>query len=267
MAKQYYWLKLKTNFFDTKEMRKLRKIAGGDTYTIIYLKLLLLSIKSDGKIEFEGIEKTFAEELSLIMDEEAENIKITIAFLASIGLIEESSPNLFFFPEAIEMTGSECESAPRARKCRANKAIYALQCNALVTECNTEKEKEIEIDLETEKEIETGAIAPVIEPKKKKASLVIPLIYSLSPELTDALYQYVEHRKAIKAPMTQNAFELSIKELFKIAKTDGEMIEIINQSIMNGWKGLFPLKDHGGSKNAPSKPMPTPDEYRSKTTW
>ena len=64
MAKKYYWLKLKDNFFNQKEVKKLRRIAGGDTYTIIYLKMQLLSIKKDGIIEFEGTEKDLAEQLS-----------------------------------------------------------------------------------------------------------------------------------------------------------------------------------------------------------
>lgn len=38
MAKRYYWLKLPDGFFRQKAIKKLRKIAGGDTYTIIYLK-------------------------------------------------------------------------------------------------------------------------------------------------------------------------------------------------------------------------------------
>ena len=37
--KKFFWLKLKEDFFRDKRIKKLRKIAGGDTYTIIYLKL------------------------------------------------------------------------------------------------------------------------------------------------------------------------------------------------------------------------------------
>ena len=40
--KKYYWLKLKEGFFEQKIIKKLRKIAGGDTYVIIYLKMQLL---------------------------------------------------------------------------------------------------------------------------------------------------------------------------------------------------------------------------------
>ena len=46
--KKYYWLKLMNDFFTQPRIKKLRKIAGGDTYTIIYLKLQLLSLKTNG---------------------------------------------------------------------------------------------------------------------------------------------------------------------------------------------------------------------------
>lgn len=50
MGKRYWWLKLPENFFDAIEIKKLRRIAGGDTYTIIYLKMMLLSLKNNGYI-------------------------------------------------------------------------------------------------------------------------------------------------------------------------------------------------------------------------
>lgn len=54
MAKRYYWLKLPDGFFRQKAIKKLRKIAGGDTYTIIYLKMLLVAMKQDGRLEIES---------------------------------------------------------------------------------------------------------------------------------------------------------------------------------------------------------------------
>ncbi|WP_302487504.1 phage replisome organizer N-terminal domain-containing protein, partial [uncultured Ruminococcus sp.] len=36
MSKRYYWLKLKEDFFRDKVMKKMRKIAGGDTYVVIW---------------------------------------------------------------------------------------------------------------------------------------------------------------------------------------------------------------------------------------
>lgn len=154
-TKKYYWLKLKDDFFRDKRIKKLRRIAGGDTYTVIYLKMQLLSIKNNGMLIYEGIEENFAEELALELDEDTENVKVTLAFLHSNGMIEETEQDHFLMTETIKCIGSESASAERVRKYRAKKQ-QALQCNTPVTIGNTEieKEKEIEIDTDKEKEIE-----------------------------------------------------------------------------------------------------------------
>jgi predicted phage replisome organizer len=85
--KKYYWLKLKDDFFMQKEIKKLRKLAGGDTYTIIYLKLQLISIKNGGKIIFESVEDNFVDEMALTIDEEVENVRFTLLFLEKYNLI------------------------------------------------------------------------------------------------------------------------------------------------------------------------------------
>ena len=67
----------------------MRKISGGDTYTIIYLKMLLLSLKNEGKLFYEGIEENLESEISLELDESIENVKITIDFMKKNKLIEK----------------------------------------------------------------------------------------------------------------------------------------------------------------------------------
>lgn len=68
--KRYYWIQIEKDFFRNKEIKFFKNIAGGDTYTVIYLKMLLKSIDGEGKLFFEGFEKTFAQELALDIDEE-----------------------------------------------------------------------------------------------------------------------------------------------------------------------------------------------------
>lgn len=79
--KKYYWLKMTDQFFEDKAIKKLRKIAGGDTYTIIYLKMLLTAIKQGNKMYFEGIEDDFMEELALELDEDTDNVKVTVTLM------------------------------------------------------------------------------------------------------------------------------------------------------------------------------------------
>lgn len=142
--KKYFWLKLKEDFFKQKELKKLRNVAGGDTYTIIYLKMQLLSLKNNGKLIYDGIEDTFAEELSLELDETVDNIKMTLAFLQQTKLIEEVSDSEFILPSAINSMGSETDAAERMRRHRASK-INGSDCNNSVTGCNNVTENRNEV--------------------------------------------------------------------------------------------------------------------------
>lgn len=150
--KRYYWIQLREGFFKQKEIKKLRKIAGGDTYTVIYLKMLLAAVKQGNKLYFEGVEETFPEELALELDEDAENVKVTLAFLERQGLIRVMGEDEFLLLQCEEMVGSESESASRVRRYREKKALH---CNTDVTptlrDGNTDIEKEI--DIEKEKDI------------------------------------------------------------------------------------------------------------------
>ncbi|WP_347024314.1 phage replisome organizer N-terminal domain-containing protein [Blautia obeum] len=107
MAKRYYWLKLPDGFFRQKAIKKLRKIAGGDTYTIIYLKMLLVAMKQDGRLYFEGVEATFYDELALDLDEEVENVRVTVMFLIQQDLMQLIDETEYSLSECSKMTGSE----------------------------------------------------------------------------------------------------------------------------------------------------------------
>ena len=160
MSKKYYWIRLKTNFFKSLAMKKLRRIAGGDTYTIIYLKLQLLSADNEGTLYYEGIENTFAEEIASLLDEDEDNVKVTLQFLESVGLLEHQSEDEYLLTEVPFLIGSETDSAQRVRKHREKKKALleakenekTLQCNTLVTECNTEKRREREEKRREERE-------------------------------------------------------------------------------------------------------------------
>jgi predicted phage replisome organizer len=169
--KKYYWIKLKYDFFTSKEIKKLRKIAGGDTYTIIYLKMQLKSLKDDCKLFFEGVEDDFAEELALDIDEDVDNIRVTLAYLENRGLIElhtENGIDEYHLIEAQENTGVETASAIRTRRHR-NKP-KALQCNIDVTKSNTELETELKLDKDKKKDIKKKLKKP---PKIKHLDFVL----------------------------------------------------------------------------------------------
>lgn len=123
MARRFYWLKLDGDFFDSKEVKKLRRVAGGDTYTIIYLKMLLKSMQDSGRFYYDGIEETFADEIALEINENPDDVKMTVSFLLHTGLMQEVSESEVNMTRLPEMVGSESDSARRVREHRDRKKL------------------------------------------------------------------------------------------------------------------------------------------------
>ncbi len=125
-VKRYFWVKLKPDFYQDRAIKKLRKMPSGDTCVIIYQKLMLFALKSDGRLYFEGDEENFAVQLALDIDEDENEVALTLTYLTKIGLLYEEAPNIYAFSRLDEMTGMETESAERVRRHRAKQKAAAL---------------------------------------------------------------------------------------------------------------------------------------------
>ena len=75
----------------------------------------------------------------------------------------------------------------------------------------------------------------------------IDVYFPLDEKLNESFKDFIEYRKSIRKPLTGKGIELAIKKLDSLTADNDIKIEIINQSIMNRWTGLFPLKSD--SKN------------------
>lgn len=86
------------------------------------------------------------------------------------------------------------------------------------------------------------------EEKKERGRAVAlaPVLPSWLP--VDAWSDWTEHRKQIRKPMTEMAAKLSIKELSKFRDAGQSPRAVIEQSIANGWTGLFALKNQPAAK-------------------
>lgn len=246
MAKRYYWLKLPKDFFEDKAIKRLRQIAGGDTYTIIYLKMLLKSMEDDGKLFYEGIEDTICDEIALDINESTDDVQVTISYLEKKGLLIVTDSEVEL-TRLNEMVGSESAVTERVRKHR--EAQKLLQCNAstlqgntIETKCNTEKE--------IEKEIEKSREDTEIDTKKKKKSAKADLngmidSFTENEELREALKAFLDMRKSIKKPIqTEYAFKLALNKLKQLSDRDSDRIEIVNQSVEHNWQTFYALQNN-----------------------
>lgn len=202
MAKKYYWLKLKSDFFTSRAMKKLRRIAGGDTYTIIYLKLQLLSLKDEGLLYYEGVEPTFYEEMALALDEDAENVRATLIFLENMGLISRNNEHEYILTEVPYLIGSETDKAELMRKKRERERLQSSNNVTAVlppvTNCYTEididKDIDIEKDIELEKSKSKREKTPPKETKHKYGEYNNVLLTDTELEKLKAEYTDYEAR-------------------------------------------------------------------------
>lgn len=63
-------------------------------------------------------------------------------------------------------------------------------------------------------------------------------------KLREAFDEFIKMRKLIKAPLTDRALKMIINETYKLGKGNPDhMRQILNQSIVNNWKGVYKLKE------------------------
>lgn len=149
-TKIYFWLKLDENFFKNIIIKKARK-AGGDTMVIIYQRLMLESLSTDGILYYEGALDNLSEELSLSLDEDVEKIQMTLAFFTKYGLIQIDDNQNADMLQVHALVEQETNWARYQRENRKKKEAKKLDnVQPVSNQCPTETEIELKIDIDIE---------------------------------------------------------------------------------------------------------------------
>lgn len=90
-----------------------------------------------------------------------------------------------------------------------------------------------------------------INNKKKETEFDILInSYTTNEDLKNNLYDFIKARSALKKNLTTEALKRIMNKLDKLASDDYTKIKIIDNSIMNGWSGVFELRgENNGSFN------------------
>ena len=110
-GKRYYWLKLQVGFFQELIIKQLRTLPEGDSIVLLYLKLLLKAINTEGIIYYQHILPTLDEEIALDTGEKPALVKLTISALCQYHaavFLDDQSLQLLYLED---MVGSESASA------------------------------------------------------------------------------------------------------------------------------------------------------------
>ena len=166
-------------------------------------------------------------------------------------LIKNLIDNGYIYSEIIYKNGSK----------EIDKRYLKLTNNPIENIVNTPMEEKVNTPMEEKVKDNNTVINNTIinnkKEKKEKASSknnkseIDMLIeeYTNNIELKNTLIEFVKHRKSLKAPMTTRALKQLMNKLNSLATNDSVKIEILNESILNGWKGVFPLKNDWAPKN------------------
>jgi len=94
--------------------------------------------------------------------------------------------------------------------------------------------------------------------KLKEDNSIDEFFYLKDQIFNKTFKDYLQMRKEIKKPASQKAQELALKELHKY---DIQIaIKILEQSILNSWQGIFPLKQ--GGRNGGSQRSNKEDKFK-----
>ena len=86
------------------------------------------------------------------------------------------------------------------------------------------------------------------EEKEEKNKEITKESFDCSPEMFEALTAFEEMRKGIRKPLTERAKKMILKQLEELAPDEETQIQILNQSTMNSWQGVFPLRAQNGAQ-------------------
>lgn len=135
--KRYYWIKLKTDFFDREEVKWVMSKKDGTDYMIIFLALCTKAVNSDGVLYTKVGEMVIPYDSDIIYRElngrfKESTILAALMCLKQAGLIVESNSNGYMqISNYSDMVGSESSSAQRMRKLRDKNVS---QCDREVTQ-------------------------------------------------------------------------------------------------------------------------------------
>ena len=129
------------------------------------------------------------------------------------------SNNKYFIDSSIKISSSKNDSSTKNDTGSSTKNDTGVVLNLVHKNKQENKQKNNNSDLE-----------------------VIVEAYTDNKELRETILDFIEMRKSIKKKLTERALKTILNKLDRLAVNDFEKIEILENSIVNCWQGVFEIK-------------------------
>ena len=230
--KKYYWLKLKRDFFKRHDIRIIESMPNGKDYILFYLKLLCESVDHEGNLRFSDEIPYNEEMLSTITNTNIDIVRSAIKVFSQLNMMEVLDDGTYHMQEVNKMIGSETYWAQKKREQRVIK-----------------QQKVGQIPMKEDNVQQVSNDSPTCPSKSKSKSKSKNIYTSVVDGFTDNqdlktnIYDFIEMRKLIKKPMSEQAVKIMLNKLSKLADDDETQIKILEQSIEHSWQSVYELKE------------------------
>lgn len=253
------WIKLASDLFDNRKIKQIRNMPDGDAIIVIWLQILCLAgnTNNNGLVFFSKDIPYTDEMFATEFDRPLSTIRMSLNIFVKFGMIEIINDVILVSNwEKYQNTDSleKIREQTRKRVARHREKIL-LEDKSNVTETlqvtlgnATDIDKEVDIEVDKEKKRNIGIFESYANNNK---------------QLLEALKNFEKMRKQMKKPLTDRAKELLIEGLVELEESGENIIDCLNQSILNSWLGVFPVK-RGDSSGVNKK---SDGKNESKSGW
>ena len=199
--KKFYWIKLKTDFFNRADIDFLLSQPNGCQYVVLYQMLCLNTANNDGKLETKIGEVIVPFNAEKVVRDckyfDIDTVNVAMTLYRKMGLIYEQEDGTLRISKYEEMVGSETSSAKAMREWRSKKKLLQCDNNVIQEKDNRDKSKENR-ESDKEKDLEIEVINDKsLKPKQLESEFeTIWKLYPRKKSKKNALRHYIVARKS-----------------------------------------------------------------------
>ena len=229
---QYYYLKVKENFFDTDEMKILEGMKDGYMYGNILLKLYLRSLKYDGRLMYRNRIPYTPEILADLVGHEVGTVEKALKIFRELELIEVLDNGAIYMMDIQNYIGKSSTEADRQRayynRVKEEKEAIAAGATGQIEE----KPETIEITKKKQK------------PKRETTVQIFERLvvdYDLSDMVKAKMSEWCTYKTERKEPYKEQGMKALLRRVEKNVQRYGEekICDLIDTCMSSNWVGII----------------------------
>lgn len=248
---QVKWIKLCTDIFDDEKILLIESLP--DCYAIItvWFKLLCLAGKQNncGVFMFNDKMPYTEKMLSTVFRMNESTVSMAIQTFEQFGMVEIidgviTIPNWEKHQNEEKMAEiREYNRQAQQRSREKRRMLNAVNDNVNDMSMTSQECQGTDIDKDLDIKNKNKDI------KSKKSSFDSLLDEISDDELRNLYYEFIEMRKKIKSPIaSERALKMLINKVNELDKDIGRQKKMLENSIVNNWKSVYPLKEEKETK-------------------